>query len=89
MHRITLLITPDSDACRAVRRVIELVVTPHVPAIIEEIDITHDPELLEKHQNRVPVVLVDGSEKFSGTVDPDKLAQLFYDELGEKLIGFN
>ncbi len=89
MHRITLLIKPDSDACRAVRRVIELVVTPHVPAVIEEIDITRDPALLEKYQDRVPVVLIDGNEKFTGTVDPDKLAQLFYDELGEKLIGFN
>ncbi len=89
MHRITLLVKPNSDACKAVRRVIELVVTPHVPAVIEEIDITRDPALLEKYQNRTPVVLVDGNEKFSGSIDPDKLAQLFYDELGEKLLGFN
>ncbi len=89
MHRITLMVTPNSDACKAVRRVIELVVTPHVPAVIEEIDITRDPALLEKYQDMVPVVLVDGIEKFNRTVDPDKLAQLFYDELGEKLLGFN
>ena len=89
MHQVTLLIKPNCPACAAARRVIELVVVPRGTAIVEEVDVTQDPELLEKYKDAVPVVLLDGQEKFRKTVDPDQLAQLFNDEFGGRLVGFD
>jgi glutaredoxin len=89
VHRLTLLVKPDCPACAAAVRVVELVVVPRGTAMVEQIDITKDPELLEKYKDAVPVILVDGQEKFRKTVDPDKLGQLFYDEFGGKLVGFD
>ena len=68
--------------------IVQRVVGAHVAVLIEEVDITQDQELMEKYREDIPVVLVDGEEKFRHVVDPDKLAQLFYDEQGEKLLGF-
>ncbi len=87
MHRITLMSKPDCKLCDSARRVIDLVIGRHVAALIEEVDITQDPELLEKYRNDVPVVLVDDIERFRHTIDPDKLALLFFDEPGERLVG--
>jgi len=89
MHRLTLLTKPDCPACDAARRVVELVVVPRGTAIVEEIDITKDPQLLEKYKDAVPVILIDDHEKFRKTVDPDRLGQLFNDEFGGRLVGFD
>ncbi|HTV49067.1 MAG TPA: glutaredoxin family protein [Phycisphaerae bacterium] len=89
MHQLTLMVKPNCPACDAARRVIELVVVPRGTAIVEEVDITEDPELLEKYKDDVPVILLDGQEKFRKAVDPDKLARLFNDEFGGRLVGFD
>jgi hypothetical protein len=57
--------------------------------LIEEVDITQELGLLEKYGEDIPVVLVDGVEKFRGEVDPDRLARLFYDEPGMGLAGIS
>ena len=89
MHQLTLMVKPNCPACDAARGVIELVVVPRGTAIVEEVDITEDPELLEKYKDDVPVILLDGQEKFRKAVDPDKLARLFNDEFGGRLVGFD
>ncbi len=89
MHRITILTKPNCPACDAACKVVDLVLSRHMIALIERIDITTDADLLAKYQNDVPVVLVDGQEKLRGTVDPDKLARCFFDEFGERLVAFN
>jgi len=40
---------------------------------LEEIDITGDPELERRFRERIPVVLVDGTEAFTYFVHPDGL----------------
>jgi len=43
---------------------------------VEEIDIDRDPALVERYGLAVPVVLIDGKERFRGRVDPVLLRRL-------------
>ncbi len=87
MRKITIMSKPGCHLCEAAVRVAQGVVGTHIAVLIEEVDITQDIELLEKYRHDIPVVLVDGVEKFRHTVDPDKLARLFYNEPGQQLVG--
>ena len=87
MHKITIMSKPGCHLCEAAVQVAQKVVGAHIPVLIEEVDITQDQDLLEKYKNDIPVVLVDGIERFRHTIDPDKLARLFYDEAGQNLLG--
>ncbi len=89
MHKLTLVIKPGDRACEAARRVIDLVITPHVPVLFEVLDITQDAGLAAEYGADVPVVLVDDVVQFRGGIDPEKLARLFYDQLGEALVGIS
>jgi len=71
------------EAAEVVRKIVR------VPAIIETVDITKDQDLLEKYKDVIPVILVDGVERFRHSVDPDQLASLFMDEPGESLLGIS
>jgi hypothetical protein len=88
MHKITVMSKPGCHLCDVALETVQKVVGAHVAVLIEEVDITQDLDLLEKYRDAIPVVLVDGVEHFRYTVDPDKLAQLFYDDLQQKLLGF-
>ncbi len=87
MHRVTIYLKPDCPDCETACRAIELSLPKSVPVVIEKIDITGNAELLEKYAGNLPVVLVDGQERFRGAVDPDKLGNLFYNEPGNRLAG--
>jgi hypothetical protein len=89
MHKITLLIKPGDRACVAARRVIDLIITPHVAALIEEVDISQNPDLEAEYGSEIPVVLVDDVVEFRRSIDPEKLARLFYDDLGERFAGIS
>jgi hypothetical protein len=88
MHKITVMSKPGCHLCAEALVTIQKVVGAHIPVLIEEVDITQDLDLLEKYREAIPVVLVDGVEMFRYRVDPDKLARIFYDETGQKLLGF-
>ena len=88
MHRITVMSKPGCHLCEVALQTVQRVVGSHVPALIEEVDITQDLELLEKYRDDIPVVIIDGVERFRSHVDPDKLARLFYDDIQQKLLGF-
>jgi glutaredoxin len=87
MHRVTIYVKPDCEACRTACRTVELSLPRSVPVVIEKVDITENAELLEKYAKAVPVVMVDGVERFRGAVDPEKLGSLFYDDPGARLAG--
>ena len=89
MHKITVMSKPRCHLCEVALKVIEMVIAPRGPVLIEEMDITQDQELLEKYHDAIPVVLVDGKERFRHTVDADALAKLLYDEPGERLVGIS
>jgi glutaredoxin len=89
MHKITIMSKPGCHLCEAALKTVQGVVGAHIACLIEEIDITQEPDLLEKYKDDLPVILVDGVERFRHNVDPDKLAQLFYDEPGASLLGIS
>jgi hypothetical protein len=80
---------PGCTLCEGVLEVVQRVVGSRAAVLIEEVDVTQELGLLEQYGERVPVVLVDGVERFEGTVDPDALARLFYDEPGMGLAGIS
>jgi|WetSurMetagenome_2_1015567.scaffolds.fasta_scaffold994982_2 hypothetical protein len=73
MHKITIIGKPGCHLCKKARDIVEHVVGT-LPAMIEELDITDDAELDAKYHDDIPVVLVDGVERFRHQVDPNKLA---------------
>jgi len=87
MHRITIMSKPGCHLCDQAAEVVRKVV--RVPTMIEIVDITKDHALLAKYKDDVPVILVDGVERFRHSVDPDKLASFFMDEPGESLLGIS
>jgi len=64
---------PRCGLCDRAREVIQAV-RARVPFEFEEVDITGDDLLEREYGVRIPVVLVDGEERFEYTVDADGLA---------------
>ena len=87
MHRVTIYIKPDCQTCATTCKAIELSLPKSVPVMIEKIDSTGNGERLEKYGGEVPVVLVDGKERFRGLPDAKQLGSLFYNEPGNRLAG--
>jgi len=74
MHTITLIGKPGCHLCHKVKDIVQHVVGTQA-VLIEEIDITGNAEMNAKYHDEIPVVLVDGVERFRHNVDPDKLAE--------------
>jgi glutaredoxin len=87
MHKITIMSKPNCPLCDAAIEVVRKVTSWHVETLVEEIDITQDADLLEKYRDDVPVILVDGVERFRHTVDPDQLGRIFAAE-SQRTLGF-
>jgi hypothetical protein len=75
MHRVVLYSRPGCHLCDVAREVV-LTVRGAVPFDFEEVDIEGDDELELEYGIRIPVVDVDGEERFEITVDPDELSAL-------------
>ena len=88
MHRITIMSKPGCHLCEEAKKIVSHVVGDHATVLIEEVNILENPDLHDQYKDVIPVIMVDGVERFRQRVDPDKLAQMFYDEFGEKLLGF-
>ena len=71
IHKVTIMSKPGCHLCEIALDVVQRVVGSHVAVIIEEVDITQDQDLLEKYREAIPVVLIDGVERFRYEVDPD------------------
>lgn len=78
---------PGCHLCEIALDTIQKVIGDHVPVLIEEIDITQDQDLLEKYREEIPVVLINGEERFRHDVDPQQLGQIFVNELGGNVLG--
>jgi glutaredoxin len=72
MHKITIIGKPGCHLCKKARDIVEHVVGTQ-PVLIEEIDISDDADLEAKYHEAIPVVLVDGIERFRHEVDANKL----------------
>ncbi len=88
MHTITILGKPGCHLCDVAKQEIYRLVSSHADVLVTEINILDNPDLHAKYNDDVPVILVDNVERFRHTVDPDKLAKIFYDQFGQSLLGF-
>jgi glutaredoxin len=72
MTTVTLYTKPDCCLCDEALEVIERVRREH-RFTLEKVDITNDPSLLDRHAERIPVVVVNGVEAFLYRVDEQAL----------------
>jgi glutaredoxin len=75
MHRVVLFSRPGCHLCDVAREAIEAV-RARTPFAFDEVDIEADEELELEYGIRIPVVAVDGEERFEVTVDRTELARL-------------
>ena len=72
MRTVTLYGRPGCHLCDDARAILERVRTTH-PFTLEEIDIETDDALFKRYLERIPVVAVDGEERFELFVDDEAL----------------
>jgi hypothetical protein len=69
MITIEIMTKIDCCLCDEAKKVIEQVIA-ELPAKIKMTDIESDPELFERYQEKIPVVLINGEESFVHKVHP-------------------
>ncbi|MBM3263283.1 MAG: glutaredoxin family protein [candidate division Zixibacteria bacterium] len=72
IRRITLYSRPECHLCENVHAVLERV-RCDIPFDFEEVDITTDPTLVDRYGLKIPVVLIDGVERFYYRVNERRL----------------
>jgi glutaredoxin len=75
VHRVVLYSRAGCHLCDVAREVL-VAVRDRVGFELEEVDIERDEELELEYGIRIPVVEVDGEERFETSVDPAELARL-------------
>jgi glutaredoxin len=75
VHRVVLYSRAGCHLCDVAREVV-LSVRERVPFDFDEVDIERDDDLELEYGIRIPVVEVDGEERFEVTVDAAELARL-------------
>ena len=74
MSVVTLYGKPGCHLCDNARSVIDEVRAEH-EFELEEVDVSLDPGLYRRYGERIPVVAVDGVERFEFFVDPAELTR--------------
>jgi glutaredoxin len=72
MKTVILYGRPGCHLCDEARTVLQRVRTTH-PFRFQEIDIERDDRLLKRYLERIPVVSIDGEERFEFFVDDEAL----------------
>ena len=74
--RVTVLVRPGCHLCDDALEVVHRVAADLDEQVeVVDIDAAGDPELLDRHSEQVPVVLVDGRMHDFWRVDPDRLTR--------------
>ena len=73
MRRVTLYERPGCHLCEDARTVLDRVGEPY-----DAVDIESDDGLLRRYLERIPVVAVDGEERFDFVVDEEGLRRLLH-----------
>jgi len=74
-HQVTIYSKPDCHLCERAKEVAERC-KGKVDFTLEVVDISQNPELLERYRNDIPVILLDGSEIARHFVRERKLLEL-------------
>jgi len=75
VRNVVLYSRPGCHLCDVAREAIDSV-RVHRPFAFEEIDIEGDDDLEREYGIRIPVVTIDGRERFEISVDPRELEDL-------------
>jgi glutaredoxin len=82
MITIEVMTKKDCSLCDEAKEIIEQVIA-EIPAKLKMTDIESDPELFERYQEKIPVVLINGEESFVYKVHPITLRKKL-----DKLLGW-
>jgi glutaredoxin len=74
MRQVTLYTRAGCHLCENAEAVLHSV-RAQVPFALDVVDVDGDPELARRYGVRVPVVAIDGLDKFDYEVPPDLLEQ--------------
>jgi len=69
MITVEIMTKKDCCLCDDAKEIIEQVLA-EIPAELKLTDIESDPELFERYQEKIPVVLINGEESFAHKVHP-------------------
>ncbi|MGO2067773.1 glutaredoxin family protein [Glutamicibacter arilaitensis] len=75
LHQIQLLVREGCHLCQAARETVAEV-TGRLHMEFSELDIDQDPQLLAKHHEEVPVLLIDGEVRDFWHIDAQRLERL-------------
>ncbi|MFJ2619604.1 glutaredoxin family protein [Glutamicibacter sp. NPDC087344] len=75
LHEIQLLVRQGCHLCEAARSTVSEV-TGRLGMQFTELDIDSNPQLLERHHEEVPVLLINGEVRDFWTIDPARLERL-------------
>ena len=74
MRRVILYTKPYCSLCHKAEETI-LGLQDRLGFLVEKIDITHDPKIFEKYRYDIPVILIDGVERFRHRVTAEELEE--------------
>jgi glutaredoxin len=73
--RLTIYSKPGCHLCDDMKSVVKVVIATHPALSLEDIDISTDPELLERYGLEIPVLLIDGKKIAKYRIREDDLRQ--------------
>lgn len=79
MVKLTLYINDNCELCDEALQSIELV-RQDVDLLLDVVSIAKDDELQRKYMLEVPVLLIDGEQKFQGQITYGELLETLLDE---------
>lgn len=79
MVKLTLYINDNCELCDEALQSIELV-RQDVDLLLDVVSIAKDDELQRKYMLEVPVLLIDGKQKFQGQITYGELLETLLDE---------
>jgi thiol-disulfide isomerase/thioredoxin len=76
--RLTIYSKPGCHLCDEMKSLVHRVVAQHSnhPISVEEIDISGDPDLLDRYGLEIPVLLVDGKKTAKFRVSEEELRRM-------------
>jgi glutaredoxin len=75
MLQVTLYSKAGCHLCDVARAHLEELAATH-ELIIDEIDIRRDASLFERYRYRIPVIVVDGTERLEGRIEASQIYEL-------------
>lgn len=75
MLQVTLYSKAGCHLCDVARAHLEELAATH-EIIIDEIDIRRDASLFERYRYRIPVIVVDGTERLEGRIEASQIYEL-------------